>query len=293
MNRLLLVDGHGYAYRAFHAIAGLKGPDGRPTNAIFGFIKMLDKARALAKPTHVAVIWDGGLDESRLESLPEYKGERPEMPDDLAVQLDEIESFLAAAGLTSVCEDGVEADDLIAVLTLQATRSDWSVVIATSDKDFMQLVSAKVQLLNPGDKGQPLWGEDRVVEKTGVLPSQVVDWLSLVGDSVDNIEGVRGVGPKTATKLLRQFETVAGIYRALDDVTPERVRLALGAARETVLRNRALVRLKVDVKGAPDLEECALHGEDRGRLGQLMKGWGFRTMAAVYGVGESEQPMLL
>lgn len=293
MNRLLLVDGHAYAYRAFYAIGGLKGPDGRPTNAIFGFITMFDRARALANPTHLAVVWDGGLDVDRLKALPEYKGHRPEMPDDLEVQLDEIGQYLDAVGVLSVCQEGVEADDLIAAMAAEACRSEWRVVIATSDKDFMQLVGSRVQLLNPADKAQPLWGTDRVVEKTGVQPSQVVDWLSLVGDSVDNIEGVPGVGPKTAAKLLKQFGSVDAIYRELDTVQPERLRTALRGAKAAVLRNKALVQLNECAGSAPSLSRCMPRAGHQDRLKQLFENWGFRSLAKTYGMQESEQQMLL
>jgi DNA polymerase-1 len=292
-NRLLLVDGHSYAYRAFHAIGGLRAPDGRPTNATFGFIKMLEKARGRVMPTHVAVVWDGGLDAGRLESWPEYKAQRPEMPGDLAVQLDEIAAYLEAAGILSVCREGIEAEELIAAMTAQACRAGWRVVIATSDKDFMQLVSEEVALLNPGDKSQSLWDAERVREKTGVRPSQVVDWLSLVGDSVDNIPGVPGVGPKTAAKLLAEFGSVAGLYGALDRVQPERLRPALQQARDAVLRNQALVRLSEDQSGAPALSECAPRPENRARLRQLACSWGFRSMAEAYGDGPPQQAWLL
>lgn len=293
VNRLLLVDGHGYAYRSFYAIAVLKAPDGCPTNAVFGFIKMLERARSLAQPTHIAVVWDGGLDQGRLESLPEYKGQRPEMPDDLEVQLDEIVAYLEASGIRSVCEEGVEADDLIGTVARRAAEALWQVLIATSDKDFMQLVSDRVQLLNQADKTQPLWGEGRVVEKTGVRPSQVVDWLSLVGDSVDNIRGVAGVGPKTAAKLLSQFGTVSGIYESLDRLPQERLRTALRDGKEAVLRNRALVELRTDVKSAPSLDQCALGQEDRDRLRQLFEAWGFRSLAARYADGPGDSGLLL
>ena len=293
MNRLLLMDGHAYAYRAFHAISGLRSPDGRPTNAIFGFIKMFEKARDRVKPTHVAVLWDGGLDEGRLESLPDYKGQRPEMPDDLEVQLDEIDAYLEAAGVLSVCHEGVEADDLIATVAAQASRLAWSVVIATSDKDFMQLVSDRVQLLNPADKDLRLWGEDRVLEKTGVRPAQMVDWLSLVGDSVDNIRGVPGVGPKTAAKLLGEFGTIDRLYEGLDHVGPQRLKPVLEAAKDVVLRNRSLVTLKVNVPGAPEPGDCAPRQENRPRLGELARGWGFRSMAEAYRPDRHEQELLL
>jgi DNA polymerase-1 len=293
MNRLLLVDGHAYAYRAFHAIGGMTGPAGQPTNAIFGFIRMFEKARAKAQPTHVAVVWDGGLDEERVEALPDYKAQRPEMPDDLEVQLDEIDAYLEAAGILSACQDGVEADDLIGTMAAEAARSGWSVVIATSDKDFMQLVTDRVTLLNPGDKNQPLWGPERVAEKTGVTPAQVVDWLSLVGDTVDNIEGVRGVGPKTAARLLGQFDSVERLYGKLDDVESERLRKALCDAQSRVLRNRALVRLKCDLKDAPGVEETRPGAENRDQLYALFRTWGFKSMASAYAPAEQTQELPL
>lgn len=293
MNRLLLVDGHAYAYRAFYAIGGLKGPEGRPTNAIFGFITMFERARGLSNPSHVAVVWDGGLDEDRLEALPEYKAQRPEMPDDLESQLDGIGEYLDAAGFLSLCQDGVEADDLIATVAAEAVRSAWNVVIATSDKDFMQLVSPRVQLLNPADKNQPLWGEGRVVEKTGVSPSQIVDWLSLVGDSVDNIRGVAGIGPKTAAKLLNRFGSVDAMYRDLGEVESERLRASLKESRETVLRNRALVRLKDGIGSAPSLDRCVPRTGDRQRLRRLFETWGFRSLARAQEPEENRQQELL
>ena len=195
MNCLLIVDGHAYAYRAFYAIRNLSSPTGQPTNAIYGFIKMLAKMRATVKPTHVIVVWDGGLSAERRAALPEYKAQRPEMPADLAGQLDEIGRFLAAAKIASFCGDGIEADDYIACVTRAARQANLEVVIASSDKDFMQLVAPGVGLLNPNDKSATIWAAEQVRAKTGVAPEQIVDWLSLLGDSVDNIPGVPGVGP--------------------------------------------------------------------------------------------------
>jgi DNA polymerase-1 len=282
VNQVLLVDGHAYAYRAFYAIPDMRSPDGMATNAIFGFVKMFEKARALVGPSHVAVLWDGGLDVGRVEALPGYKGQRPEMPDDLEAQLDKIQSYLEAMGICSVCEEGVEADDLIAAVARKATLRDWSTVIASSDKDFMQLVSPLVRLLNPGDKQQPIWDSAKVVEKTGVHPTQIADWLSLVGDTVDNIGGVRGVGPKTAAKLLNEHETVEGLYERLDHVQPERLRTALSEARSVVFRNKSLVELKADAAAAPELEACEPGSENRSRLRELFATWGFRSLAVSY-----------
>ena len=243
VDRLLIIDGHAYAYRAFHAIRSLRSPSGRPTNAIYGFVKMLAKMRSAIEPTHLIVVWDGGLSAERVSVLPEYKAQRPGMPDDLKPQLDEIVGYLKAAGIASFCREGVEADDYIACLARRAAEAGLAVVIASADKDFMQLVSARIGLLNPNDKSETVWTDEQVRAKSGVEPSQIVDWLSLTGDSVDNIPGVPGVGPKTAAELLKQFGSVAQLYARLDEVKSEKLRAALRAAAGVVRRNRELVQV--------------------------------------------------
>ena len=280
VDRLLIVDGHAYAYRAFHAISDLRSPAGQPTNAIYGFVKMLGKMRVAIEPTHLIVVWDGGLSAERTAVLPEYKAQRPPMPDDLRPQLDEMAGYLKAAGVASFCRAGVEADDYIACLARQATEAGMAVVIASSDKDFMQLVSARVGLLNPGDKSGMVWTDEQVRAKAGVEPSQIVDWLSLTGDSVDNIPGVPGVGPKTAAEWLKQFGSVAALFERLDEVKSEKLRTALRAAAAAVRRNRELVRLRDDL--ACDFSPAALAGKpaDSGRLRELYGRWGFKGMLA-------------
>ena len=286
-NRLLIVDGHAYAYRAFYAIRGLRSPVGAPTNAIYGFVKMLAKMRAAIKPTHLVVVWDGGLSAERTAVLPEYKAQRPEMPDDLRPQLDEIVGYLKAAGVASFCRDGVEADDYIACLARRAADSGMAAVIASSDKDFMQLVSARVGLLNPGDKSETVWTDGQVRAKAGVEPAQIVDWLSLTGDSVDNIPGVPGVGPKTAADLLKQFGSIEELFRRLDEVKSERVRSALRGAADAVRRNLGLVRLRDDLPCDFSPADLAEKPADTGRLRELFAGWGFKGMLAAL---EAESP---
>ncbi len=280
MSRLLIVDGHAYAYRAFHAIRELRSPTGQPTNAIYGFIKMLAKLRAALKPAQWIVVWDGGLDVERTTVLPEYKAQRPEMPAELKPQLDDIEDYLAAARIASYRRDGVEADDYIACLTRRAAGTGMTVVIASSDKDFMQLVSARVGLVNPHDKTERVWSAEQVREKAGVGPEQIVDWLALVGDSVDNIPGVAGVGPKTAAGLLRQFGSVTALYRCLDEVKSEKLRAALQASEGAVKRNVELVRLKDDLPCDFAADELAVRPPDAARLRELFGRWGFRSLLA-------------
>ena len=294
MERLLIVDGHAYAYRAFYAIRGLRSPLGKPTNAIYGFVKMLAKMRAAIGPTHLIVVWDGGLSAARTAALPEYKQQRPEMPDDLKPQLDEIVNYLKAAGVASFCRDGVEADDYIACLARRAADAGMAVVIASADKDFMQLVSARVGLLNPNDKSETVWTDAQVRAKTGVEPSQLVDWLSLTGDSVDNIPGVPGVGPKTAAGLLNQFGSVAELFRRLDEVKSEKVRGALRGAADAVGRNRELVRLQDDLPCDFSPAELAEKPVDAGRLRELFARWGFKGMlAALEGAADGRQTVLI
>lgn len=291
MSRLLIVDGHAYAYRAFHAIRELRSPEGRPTNAIFCFVKMLEKMRAAVQPTHLLVAWDGGLSADRLAALPEYKAQRAEMPLELRPQLAEIASYLVAAEIASYRRDGVEADDYIATLARRAADG-WNVVIASSDKDFMQLVSARIGLLNPNDKTGAIWGREQVFAKTGVEPEQVADWLALMGDTVDNIPGVPGVGPKTAADLLHQFGSVAGLLARLDEVKSEKLRQALRLAAPDVMRNQQLVRLpEVACEFVP--EQLAVRSGDREALGRLFAGWGFKgLLAALAGSGEKQVELI-
>jgi DNA polymerase-1 len=278
VSRLLIVDGHAYAYRAFHAIRDLRGPQGRPTNAIYGFIKMLEKMRGALEPAYGVVVWDGGLSAERLTIHPDYKQQRPEMPADLRLQLDEITGYLGGVGMASYCAQGIEADDYIGCLARRAAGAGWNVVIASSDKDFMQLVSPAIGLWNPNDKsaGQ-IWTREHVVAKTGVEPAQVAEWLALMGDAVDNIPGVSGVGPKTATDLVRQFGTVAALLARLGEVKSEKLRTALRESEAVLGRNLQLVRLQeVACEFVP--EQLAIRPANREQLRELFRRWGFKGM---------------
>ena len=269
--RLLIIDGHAFAYRAFYAIRGLTSPTGQPTNAIYGFINMLAKLEAQVLPTHSVVVWDGGLDEGRVEELDDYKAQRDPMPDEMEVQLDAMVEYLEAEGWASVCDDGIEADDRIGQLTRRAEAEGFGGAIASSDKDFFQLINDRVKMWNPADKsGKPMDAE-AVVAKTGVRPEQIVDWLSLVGDTVDNIPGVPGVGVKTAAVLLNEFGSVDGIYARLAEVKRDKQRESLAAAEAIVRRNQSLVSLKLDLPCAPELDDLRRGFQDTARPEKLYK----------------------
>jgi DNA polymerase-1 len=200
------------------------------------------------------------------------------MPEDLMPQLDEIVGYLKASNVASFRQEGVEADDYIACLARRAVETGMAVVIASSDKDFMQLVSPRVGLLNPNDKSGTIWTDGRVREKTGVEPSQIVDWLGLMGDSVDNIPGVPGVGPKTAAELLNRFGSVENLFARLDEVKSEKLRAALRDSADVVRRNRELVRLRDDLPCEFSPAELAEKPADAGQLRGLYRRWGFKGL---------------
>lgn len=277
--RLLLVDAHALAYRSFFGIRNLKAASGLPTNAIYGFIKAMDRMQAALAPTHWMVIWDGGLAPERITALPEYKAQRPPMPDDLRLQLDGINEYLDAARIARQCAPGEEADDRIATVTRLAGEAGLAVVIASPDKDFLQLINGQVGIWNPSDKTGVVWGRTQVIEKTGVAPEQIVDWLSLVGDGVDNIPGVPGVGPKTATALLCQFGNLEALYAAEGKGVGEKLWATLQACRELAFRNRELVRLNPRLPGGVDWQQCTVHPPVNEALQRLYERWGFKSLA--------------
>jgi DNA polymerase-1 len=292
--RLLLVDGHAYAYRAFHAIRSLNAPDGSPTNAIFGFIKMLQKMQATLKPSHLLVTWDGGLAEERLTALPAYKANRPSTPEALAAQLPQLEDWLDAAGLPQWMQEGTEADDWIGTYARRAEQQGWNVIIASSDKDFLQLINDRIGMFNPNDKSEKIWSPADVVAKTGVEPAQIVDWLALVGDAVDNIPGVPSVGPKTAADLLKRFGTVDALYARVAEIKSEHQRNALLGAADAVRRNQLIVRLKCDLPDGPELERMVPRAPERPALRRMYQRWNFRSLLAELGEpGELQQGSLL
>lgn len=279
-HRLLLVDGHAYAYRAFFAIRSLNSPDGSPTNAIYGFIKMLEKMRGLIKPSHLLVAWDGGLAPERVAQLPEYKANRPSMPEALDSQITQIIQWLALRGIASWSMPDTEADDWLATYAHRATGFGWESVVASSDKDFMQMVGPGVHLFNPGDKIERLWGAAEVETKTGVLPQQVVDWLSLVGDSVDNIPGAPGIGPKTAAELLKRFGSIDGIFLRLNEIKSESQRTNLKLSEEAVRRNQKMIRLWTHLEGGPELSTLLPSTPQTDGLRDCYRRWGFKSLLA-------------
>ena len=262
---VLIVDGTAVAYRAFYAVRGLATRAGLPTNALFGFIRMLRQLEAQWRPDRLVVTFDGGSPAHRLEKCPGYKAQRAPMPDDLRAQLPLINEYLAAAGIPMILIRGQEADDVIATLAARATAAGMTARLATSDKDLMQLVDDHVRIVPPTKTDEELDAAG-VQAKTGVRPSQIVDWLALIGDAADNIPGVNGIGPKTATKLVAQFGSLAACFGQPEMIESAAVREKLLAGRATAELNVELMTLDRAVPGVPGWGEIPAPAPDALRL---------------------------
>jgi len=215
---LILVDGSSYLYRAFHALerADLRNSQGEPTGAVYGVVNMLRKLIETYQPSHMAVVFDARGKTFRDDIYPEYKAHRPPMPDELSSQVEPLLEVVRAMGLPLLQVPGVEADDVIGTLALQASAAGWHTIISTGDKDLAQLVNDQVSLINTMNNSQ--LDQQGVVEKFGVKPEQIIDYLALMGDASDNIPGIPKVGPKTAAKWLNQYETLDQLVAHAADI---------------------------------------------------------------------------
>ena len=243
---LTLIDGNSLLFRAYYGVHGhLSRSDGTPTGAVYGFFNMVLPVLAAAKPTDSFVcVFDASRISFRQDIYPEYKSNRSDTPEDLLSQGIMIRAGLADMGVPVLCIPGVEADDVIATLAHENVSDKTRII--TSDKDLMQLVNNRIFLYD-GMKSLEIH-ESQVVEKFGVRPDQVIDIQSLMGDSTDNVPGVRGIGPKKAAELINRFETLDNLYAHIDDVENERMRNMLRDGREMAYTSRKLVALKTDVK---------------------------------------------
>ncbi len=248
--RCLLVDGHGLLYRAFFALPVMTTRDGRHTNALFGFVRMLNQLRRDWQPSHVAVLFDAGLPEHRMTRLPDYKAQRPAMPPTLREQIDYIRDYLDTIGVPVASVDGEEADDVAATLVtrLLCDKDNTSsvgdeILIASSDKDLFQLVNDRVSLVSPAGQSVRI-DVGHVIRKTGVPPERIVAWLALIGDTADNIPGVPGIGPKTASRLLNDYGTLDQLWQRLPEIRAAGLRDALQSNHAIVDRNVELMTLR-------------------------------------------------
>jgi DNA polymerase-1 len=251
MAKWLLVDGYNMAFRAFFGMPELTRADGFPTGALHGWVKTLWRLQDQMSPDAMLVFFDLGGAQDRLALLPEYKAQRKETPEPLEKQIPVIKELTRAMGLVGVELDGVESDDLVASQARALANAGHEVLIVSADKDFAQCVDERVKILLPPPTANPKLGWrvlDRagVVEKFGVAPDRIAEYLALIGDTSDNIPGINGVGPKTAVKWFAEFQTLEGIIARAGELKPERFREPVAARAADLRRNLKLTTLRTE-----------------------------------------------
>ena len=279
---LVLVDASGFVFRAFHALPPLSRPDGTPVGAVLGFTNMLVRLLQAHECTHVGVVFDAGRVTFRSELYPQYKAQRPDPPPELAPQFTLVRDATAAFDVAGLEVDGWEADDLIATYARIATEAGGRVTIISSDKDLMQLVDGQVVMHDP-IKQKPI-GPAEVFEKFGVPPEKVVEVQALMGDAVDNVPGVPGIGPKNAAQLIQEFGDLEGVLAAVAGMKPSKRRDALQTHAEAARISRKLVLLERNVPAPLPLEALALRQPNKPKLAAWLLAQGFRSSIARLGL---------
>jgi DNA polymerase-1 len=277
---LVLIDGHSLVHRAYHAVpAGFMTSRGEPTNAVYGFTSMLLKVLNDYRPDYCAVAFDRSAPTFRHLASAEYKATRPRLADDLRPQFARVREVIQAFGIPIYERDGYEADDLLGCLASQASRQGLDTLIVTGDLDSLQLVDEHVRVLAPRGRMSDtvIYDAPAVRERYGLEPYQLPDFKALAGDASDNIKGVPGVGPKTATRLLADFGTIEDLYARLDDV-PAKLRQPLAAHQHLVRRNKQLATIDRQAPCVLELDACRLDGFDRQRLLALFRELEFRSL---------------
>ncbi len=287
-NTLVLVDGSYYIFRAYHALPPLTNPAGEPTHVVYGVVNMLRKLRRDYESAYFAVVFDASGKSFRNDLYAEYKANRPPMPDDLRVQIEPLHRLIKALGIPMLVIDNVEADDVIGTLARQATDAGMHTVISSGDKDLAQLVDDSITIVNTMNSA--VYDEAGVREKFGVSPNQIIDYLTLVGDSIDNIPGVPKVGPKTAAKWLDQYGSLDAIIEHADEIKGK-VGEYLRASLDQLPLSRELVTLKCDVELDFRPEDLVPDEPDPQTIRPLYEQHGFKALLREMDSGDApEQP---
>ncbi|MEY3197065.1 MAG: hypothetical protein RLZZ59_433, partial [Pseudomonadota bacterium] len=270
----LLIDGYGFVFRAYHVQPSLTSPSGEPVGALYGFASMLIKLLTDFRPVKCAIVFDAGGKNFRHELYPEYKAHRPPAPEDLKQQLPLVRNVATAMGFPILEQIGVEADDVIATVAKRLADAGEEVVIVSSDKDLMQLINSSIKMYDPV-KAKYI-DEKAVEEKFGVYPNKVRDVLSLIGDSSDNIPGAKGIGPKGAAELIKEFGDLQNLLSSIDSVKQDKKREILKNYRSEIELSWNLVALKYDID--IDHSNLAWITPNREVLTSLIANYGFKSL---------------
>ncbi len=277
---IYLIDGTAYIHRAYHAIRNLTNSRGLPTNAVFGFTRMLIKLMEDRNPQYMVILFDAKGPTFRHEVFAEYKANRPPMPDDMALQIPYIKEITSAFNLPQVEMQGFEADDLIGTLAQKAEKAGFEVVMVTGDKDFMQLVTKHISIWDP--MKEKIINPDTIKTGMGVDPGQLIDVMGLSGDTADNIPGVPGIGPKTALKLIKTFKTLTNLYHQVDTITQKKQHENLVKFRQQAFLSQKLVTIDTQAPIDFEPEQCKLKKPDTAALAKLFKKLEFRQLQKAY-----------
>ena len=280
-NLIVLIDGFSQIFRGFHAVPDLTNQRGEPINALLSFARFLLSIDNSLEAAHGAVVLDKGPPAQRLEIYPEYKADRPPVPEKLEAQIPAIKEWSAAAGWPILEKEGAEADDIIAAIC--SARENYKVRIISADKDLAQLVKAEevVQLIPQKGKKLARLGAEEIKDKYGICPEQIVDYLAMLGDPSDNVKGIEGIGKKTAASLLNEFGNIDNILRNISNISNKKIRETLDQGSDTLKRNRRLINLDRELpenwhginsikRKAPDWERLIEIANDK-QLNSLVK----------------------
>ena len=273
MKTLLIIDGNAIMHRAYHALPPFKAADGTPTNVIYGYISMLNKVLIDFHPDYLISCFDTPAPTFRNKLFKEYQSQRPKIEDDFIIQIPLVKQALDAAGVERIEKDGFEADDIIGTITKIFENNKFRIIILTGDKDIFQLISENVYVASPqlGLANVKIYDKSEVEKKLEVMPSQIVEYKALVGDPADNYPGAKGIGPKTAAKLIHEFETVDKIYENLDKIESEKVREILKNEKANVFVSKKLATIIKDVNIVLDIEKLKFKNFKNELIGFLNK----------------------
>ncbi len=284
--KLLLIDGSSYLYRAFHALPDLRSSDGRPTGAIYGVLNMLQKLIKSERPDYLSVVFDTPVKTFRHDIFPEYKANRQKTPEDLIAQIEPLHQAIINLGLPLIAVDGVEADDVIGTLAMEAEKKNIKTLIATGDKDMAQLVTDNIQLIDTMKDIR--MGPREVLEKFGILPERFIDYLTLAGDTSDNIPGVEKVGPKTAIKWINEYGSLEGVIQNADQIKGK-IGDNLNAALDQLDLFKTLVTIKCDVQTDSNFSDLIIGESNEDLLHEQLSDLGLHGLIKQFDIQSPEK----